>query len=546
MRVDQTSDLWWKNAIVYCVDVQTFLDFDGDGRGDLQGLVQRIDYLAGIGVTCLWLMPFYPSPRRDDGYDITDFYGVDEQLGTLGDFAEVVRTARDRGIRVIIDLVANHTSDLHDWFQQSRRSRDSPFRDWYVWRDEPSEEPEAVVFPGVEDSAWSYDDEAGQYFLHHFLHTQPDLNFLHPPVRDEMIKVMGFWLALGVSGFRLDAVPFLVENRKDAHDLLRAMRAFMTRRFGEGVLLGEVNLAPEEQLEYFGPNGDELNMMFNFTLNQAMYLAFARNDPAPIERALEELPEIPPDTAWANFVRNHDELTLDKLTDEEREEVFAAFAPDESMRVYGRGIRRRLPTMVGGDARRIRLAYSLMFSLPGTPVLFYGEEIGLAENLDVPDRLAVRPPMQWSPERHGGFAPPGVDELVRPLVDDPRFAPDAVNVADQRRDHASLLNWMERLIRRRRECPEIGWGRAHRIPCQDGVLAHRCDWREITTIAVHNLTAEDRHVTLRLDDVGEDDELIDLLGDEDPEPGRAQPELDLGPYECRWLRVRRAGQRLLP
>jgi trehalose synthase len=542
-RIDETSDLWWKNAIVYCVDVKTFLDYDGDGCGDLPGLTQRVDYLAGLGVTCLWLMPFHPSPRRDDGYDITDFYGVDPDLGSLGDFARFVRMARDRGLRVIVDLVANHTSDCHPWFEAARVSPESPFRDWYIWRDEPPDEPTEVVFPGEEESAWTYDEQAGQYYLHHFRAAQPDLNLANQDLRDEMVKVMGFWLALGVSGFRVDAVPFLVEDREHAYDLLRSMRAFMSRRFGEGILLGENNMPPEEQLEYFGPHGDMLNMQFNFVLNQAMHLAFARADPEPLERALEALPDIPPDAAWANWVRNHDELSLDKLTDEEREEVFSVFGQDPDTRIYGRGLRRRLPSMVDGDERRVRLAYSLMFSLPGTPVLFYGEEIGMAENLEVEGRLAVRPPMQWSAEEHAGFSPRGERELVRPLCGDY----EKVNVADQRRDQGSLLNWMERLIRRRRECPEIGWGRPSRVPCEAGVFAHRCDWRGATVVAAHNLTDQPVCTTLRLDDLEAGDELLDLLGDADAKPAEsADVEFELPAYGHRWLRIRRATQRVLP
>jgi trehalose synthase len=542
-RIDETSDLWWKTAVVYCVDVKTFLDYDGDGCGDLPGLMSRIDYLAGLGVTCLWLMPFHPSPRRDDGYDITDYYGVDPDFGSLGDFARFVRMARDRGLRVIVDLVANHTSDRHPWFQAARTSRDSPFRDWYIWADEPPDDGAEIVFPGEEDSAWTYDDQAGQYYLHHFQSAQPDLNLANADVRDEMVKVMGFWLAMGVSGFRVDAVPFLVEDREHAYDLLRSMRAFMSRRFGEGILLGENNLAPDVQLEYFGPHGDMLNLQFNFVLNQAMHLAFARGDPEPLERALAALPDIPPDAAWANWVRNHDELSLDQLSDPERDEVFSVFGQDPDTRIYGRGLRRRLPSMVEGDERRIRLAYSLMFSLPGTPVLFYGEEIGMSENLETEGRLAVRPPMQWSADEHAGFSPPGTDELVRPLCDDYR----EVNVADQRRDKDSLLNWMERLIRRRRECPEIGWGRATRVPCESGVFAHRCDWRGSTIVAAHNLTDAPVRTTLRLEDLNEGDQLLDLLGDADAKSAEsADVEFQLAPYGHRWLRIRRAGQRVLP
>jgi glycosidase len=342
-------------------------------------------------------------------------------------------------------------------------------------------------------------------------------------------------------------VPFLLHDRPQAHDLLRSMRAFMTRRFGSGILLGEVNLPPREQLEFFGPNGDELNMQFGFVLNQAMYLAFARERAAPLERVIEDLPDIPPDASWATFVRNHDELTLDKLTPGEREEVFAAFGPDPGTQLFGRGLRRRLPSMVGGDQRRIRLAYSLLFSLPGTPVLFYGEEIGMGDNLDLPGRLAVRAPMQWSAEDHAGFAPPDAPRLVRPIVTDPRFAPEAINVAEQRRDDGSLLNWMERVIRRRRECPEIGWGRSHCLPCDERVFAHRCDWRGATLIAAHNLSAMPVRTRLRVDDLREGDDVLSVLGADGVMPLQGpEMELELEPYDFRWLRIRRAGQRMLP
>ena len=551
MRSKATSDVWWKNAVLYCLPVQCFLDADGDGRGDLQGLTDRLDYLSGIGVTCLWLMPFHPSPGRDDGYDISDFYGVHPELGTHGDFAEMLRTARDRGIRVIADLVMNHTSDQHPWFQAARADRDSPYRDFYVWVDEkPEEKPGDVVFPDHESSNWAWDDEAGQYYLHRFYSFQPDLNIANPQVRDEIAQVVGFWLDQGLSGFRVDAVPFMLEPMglpegalQDPHELLRDLRRFLSRRAGEAILMGEVNLDPEQQREFFGDeDGDELHMVLSFTVNQALFLALARERAAPIADALRSLPAIPEDAQWANFVRNHDELTLDKLSESERAEVFAAFGPDERHQLYGRGLRRRLPTMLGGDPDRIRLAYSIAFSLPGTPVLFYGEEIGLAENLDLEGRMSVRTPMQWAPERHDGFTT--ADEPFRPLAEDP----GDINVARQRRDSQSLMNWIERMVRRRKECPELGWGACSLLDTgEPSVLAHRSDWAGSTIVAAHNLAERPTACELVLDDAGPDAVLVDLFDHDERAIGDdGRVSLQLGRYGARWYRLRRAGQRIAP
>jgi maltose alpha-D-glucosyltransferase/alpha-amylase len=541
-----TADVWWKNAVVYCLDVETFLDADGDGHGDLTGLCERIDYLAGMGVSCLWLMPFYPSRQRDDGYDITDFYGVDERLGTHGDLVDLVRTARDRGLRVIADLVPNHTSDQHPWFQAAREGPDNPFHDFYVWADEkPEEKPGDVVFPDQENSNWAYDRKARRWYLHRFYSHQPDLNVANPEVRDEIAQVAGFWLEQGLSGFRLDAVPFLIEPTgmpagaiPDPHELLRDVRRFMGRRNGEAVLLGEVNLPPTQQVAFFD---HQLDLQFAFTVNQALYLSLAREDATPLVDALRALPPIPPDCQWAHFVRNHDELTLDKLSEDERAEVFAAFGPDREMQMYDRGLRRRLPTMLGGDERRIRLVYSLVFSLPGTPVLFYGEEIGMAENLAIEGRYAVRAPMQWSGEPQAGFTT--AERPGRPLLDDGPFGFRHINVAAQRRDPGSLLNWMERLIRRRRETPELGWGEWAILPQDDpGVLAHRADWDGSTIVAVHNLAGRATEATLALDAEGT---LVDLFGsDELPLDGTLT--LPVAAHGHRWFRLRRPGQRVAP
>jgi trehalose synthase len=544
----KTSDLWWKTAVIYCLDVETFFDWDGDGVGDLRGLTERVDYLAGLGVSCVWLMPFQPSPNRDDGYDITDYYGVDKRLGSLGDFVAFVRTAKDRGLRVIIDLVVNHTSDRHPWFRAARTSRTSEFRDFYVWADEPPDEPKAeVVFPDAEDSIWSYDDKAGQYYLHHFYSHQPDLNIGNPTVRQEIAKVVGFWLELGVDGFRVDAVPFLLETggitgdvTLDPHDFLRDLRSFIARRRGDAVLLGEVNLPADELPRYFGGvDGDEVQLLFNFPLMQAIYLAFARQDAGPIAAALTNTVRETDDQQYANFLRNHDELTLDKLTDTERGEVFAAFGPTDDMQLFGRGLRRRLPSMFDGDGQRIRMAYSLMFSLPGTPVLFYGEEIGMAENLSIDGRASVRSPMQWSDDRNAGFSTARPSRLRRPVVDG-EFGPLAVNVAGERRDSDSLLNWMERLIRRRRETPEIAWGQWQVLTTDvTAVFAHRCDWDGGVVVAVHNLGSDPCRVHVDLAAEDEGSRLDDLL-DERPAfetlDGKAV-ELTLERYGYRWFRL---------
>ncbi|MDT0180518.1 alpha-amylase family protein [Microbacterium sp. ARD31] len=548
MKITDTSDLWWKTAVVYCLDVETYLDSNGDGTGDLAGLGKRIDYLADLGVTCLWLMPFYPTMDRDDGYDVTDFYGVDPRLGTHGDLVEVIRTAKDRGMRVIVDLVVNHTSDKHPWFVSATRSRTSPYRDFYVWRDEPPANNVNAVFPGEEATLWEKDEKSGQYYLHSFYSHQPDLNIVNPRVRDEIAKTIGFWLQLGISGFRVDAVPFLLEVQEgedigDPHEFLRDLRRFLQRRSSEAVLLGEVNLPYREQLEYFGTGaGYELTMQFDFVGMQSLYLSLARSDPAPLAKALTARPAIPDEAQWANFVRNHDELTLDKLSDAERDEVFEAFAPEESQRVYGRGIVRRLPPMLGGDPRRIRMVYSLLFSLPGVPVLFYGEEIGMGENGDLHARMAVRTPMQWSDERNGGFSDAAPSRLAAAPPGD-GYAPQHVNVASQLEDDESLLQFIRTLTARYRISPEIGWGRfsllEHEAP---GVLAHSLSADVGRFVAVHNFTDVPTTITLTLGDEPEGAVLSDLLstGSFDLD-GKGRVSFDVPAYGHLWLRVRRPG-----
>jgi trehalose synthase len=548
MKITDTSDLWWKNAVIYCLDVETFLDGNGDGVGDMRGLGQRIDYLAQLGVTCLWLMPFYPSPDRDDGYDVTDFYGVDPRLGDHGEFVEMIRTANDRGMRVIVDLVVNHTSDRHPWFVSAKRSVNSPYRDYYIWRDDaPPKGQKNAVFPGEADGIWTKDEASGQWYQHSFYEHQPDLNIANPAVRDELARVIGYWLQLGVAGFRVDAVPFFLEmppgaQIPDPHELLRDFRRFLQRRSSEAILLGEVNLPYDQQVDYFGgADANELSMQFDFVGMQAFYLSLVRENPAPLVEALSSRPSLPVEVQWANFLRNHDELTLDKLSDEEREEVFEAFAPDERQRVFGRGITRRLPPMLG-DPRRIRMAYSLMFTLPGTPVLFYGEEIGMGENIDIPGRTAVRTPMQWTSEKNGGFSQASPSRLVaRPPGDG--YAPQHVNVADQIEDRGSLLHFFRDLISRYRISPELGWGDFEVLDQPvDAILVHSLRADVGRMVAIHNLAGVPATTRFALADEPEGTALVDLLGsDRLPLDDRGGVELEVPAYGYRWLRVSRPG-----
>jgi trehalose synthase len=553
VSVTETGDLWWKTAIVYCLDVKTFLDWNGDGIGDFGGVTERLDYLAGLGVTCLWLMPFYPSGGTDDGYDVVDYFGIDPRLGNLGDFAELVRTARDRGIRVIVDLVIQHTSDKHPWFQAARKDKKSPFRDYYLWRPKPpAKSVGKPAFPGADDSVWTFDNDSREYFRHQFYKGQPDLNISNPRVREEVSKVLSFWLALGVSGFRVDAVPFLVtgitrrtaKETRELHDYLRAFRLLLGRR-GDGILLGEANVPHEEQFGFFGEDkADELTMQFDFVGMQALYLSLARHNADALATALGSRRPMPPDSQWANFVRNHDELTLDKLTKKEREDVFAAFGPEPGMQIFGRGLRRRLPSMLDGDQRRVRLAYSLLLALPGTPVLYYGEEIGMAENLDAEGRLAVRTPMQWSAsEPNGGFSV--AENLIADVVQGD-YGPEMVNVEDQRGDPGSLLNFFTRRFALYRECPELGWSNTEVIDQPDNrVLALLSEWEGRAMITVHNFSDEPCDAHIFLPSIAMPATLLDLFDQTHVVLARSRAAINLEPYGSRWLRVVHPGDRRL-
>ena len=541
------DDLWYKNAIIYCLDVEKYVDSNGDGIGDFGGLTRRLDYLAGMGITCVWLQPFYPSPNRDNGYDVSDYYGVHPKHGTLGEFVEFMNHAHQIGLRVIVDLVINHTSNRHPWFQSARKDPKSNYRNWYVWsKTRPAEWNKGMVFPGVQKATWTRDPVADEYYFHRFYEFQPDLNTLNPAVQREMMRIMGFWLQLGVSGFRMDAVPFMIEQkgagvtpRKD-YEMLHLLRNFLQWRRRDAIFLAEANVPPNESMDYFGENGERIQMMLNFAVNQRLFYALATEDIKPLVRALEATYDRPPAAQWVNFLRSHDELDLGRLTDTQRERVFQAFAPAKEMQLYNRGIRRRLAPMLDNDRRKLELAFSLLFTLPGTPMLQFGDEIGLGDDLSLPERECARTPMQWSSDPHGGFTTG--KRPVLPVIADPIYGYQRVNVEAHRRDPHSMLNWMERKIRMRRECPEISWGDWKILKTdQPGVLVMRYEWDDHTLVTLHNFTSKPCAVVLDRGAVGGDTgtgELVDLLATNDSradENGRYV--VDLQPYDYRWLRA---------
>ncbi|SDM20229.1 maltose alpha-D-glucosyltransferase/ alpha-amylase [Catalinimonas alkaloidigena] len=536
------EDLWYKNSIIYSLDLETFMDANGDGVGDFEGLMQRLDYLDSLGVDTIWLAPFQPTPNRDNGYDISDYYGVDPRHGSSGAFVEFMHQAHKRGIKVIIDLVVNHTSDQHPWFQEARNPQ-SPYHDWYVWQEKrPSDWNEGMVFPGVQESTWTYDKKAKQYYFHRFYDFQPDLNMENTDVRAEVQRIMGYWLQLGVAGFRVDAVPFILETPAPGQkkpqlrfEYLAELRRFLQWRRGDAILLGEANVMPEETKNYFGEHGEGIHMMFNFYVNQYLFYALATADVAPLADALRATQALFPTAQWAQFLRNHDELDLGRLTEEQRQRVFERFGPDPTMQLYERGIRRRLSPMIGNRPQS-ELAYSLLFSLPGTPVIRYGDEIGMGDDLSLKERDAVRTPMQWSDDRQAGFSV--ADHTIHPLIDQGPYRYARINVEAQQRDKDSLLGWMTRMIRLRKQCPEIGWGEWQLLDTKvPTVLAMRYEWRGNALLLLHNFDQRAREVRLTLpDETGET--LVNLLEEE-----TCTAEADgahliiLEGYGYRWFRI---------
>ncbi|WP_347156812.1 alpha-amylase family protein [Pontibacter chitinilyticus] len=537
------EDLWYKNAIIYCLDLKTFMDVNGDGIGDFEGLNRRLDYLNALGVDTIWLLPFQPSPNKDNGYDISDYYGVDPRHGSSGDFVEFMHQAKRRGIKVIIDLVVNHTSNEHAWFQNARNGQGAKYHDWYVWsKNKPSDWNKGMVFPGVQEATWTYDKKAKEYYFHRFYSFQPDLNMDNPEVRAEIRRIMGYWLELGIAGFRVDAVPFILETpapgKAKPHlkfEYLTEMRHFLQWRRGDAIMLGEANVLPDESQKYFGDEGDGIQLMFNFYVNQHLFYALATTDSAPLAEALEATRNPNPASQWAQFLRNHDELDLGRLTEEQRQKVFAKFGPKENMQLYDRGIRRRLAPMLG-SRQQIELAYSLMFSLPGTPVLRYGDEIGMGEDLDLKEREAIRTPMQWSGDPQAGFSIS--DELVHPIIDEGPYAYEHVNVEAQRRDPDSLLNWMTALIRLRKECPEIGWGDWQLIKTRlPQVLGICYSWKGNSLLVLHNFDSKPHEITLDLKQKpGE--KLINLMANQANMPDeKGKHYITLEAYGYRWYRT---------
>jgi maltose alpha-D-glucosyltransferase/alpha-amylase len=536
------SDLWYKDAVFYELYVRAFYDSNGDGHGDLRGVIQKLDYLVNLGVDCIWLLPIYPSPLKDDGYDIADFYGVLPEYGTLNDFKALIAEAHRRGLRVITDLVLNHTSDQHPWFQAARASRNSPYRQYYVWSDTDQKYAQArIIFLDTEPSNWTWDEQAGQYYWHRFYSSQPDLNYDNPEVQEEMFRVMKFWLDLGVDGFRADAVPYLFEregtnceNLPETHAYLKRIRRFLDENYPGRILLCEANQWPEDVRPYFG-DSDEFHMGFHFPVMPRIFMALARGQREPLTWILSRTPPIPDDCQWCIFLRNHDELTLEMVTEEERQWMWQFYAPEPRMRL-NLGIRRRLAPLLDNDRRKIELANSLLFTLPGSPIIYYGDEIGMGDDIWLPDRNGVRTPMQWQNAPNAGFSSASPDALYAPVISREPFSPEYVNVADQVANPGSLWHTLRRMIALRKAHRVFGWGSfAWAEVGSESVAAYwRDDGRE-RVLVLNNLSPTAQPVRLELPK-GLIPYPIDLITQRrqiSPSPGML--DLELGPYEYRWL-----------
>jgi maltose alpha-D-glucosyltransferase/alpha-amylase len=500
---------WYKNAVFYEVLIRGFYDSTGDGTGDIKGLTEKLDYLVWLGIDCIWLLPIYESPLRDGGYDISDFMKVLPEFGDLGDFVELVDEAHKRGLRVIADLVMNHTSDQHSWFKASQEDPDGPFGDFYVWSDSNEGYPDArIIFVDTETSNWTWDPVRGQYYWHRFFSHQPDLNFDNPAVQEAMLEVLRFWLDLGIDGFRLDAVPYLFEregtnceNLKETHDYLKSVRKEIDRLYPDRVMLAEANQWPADVVEYFGDpatGGDECHMAFHFPVMPRIFMAVRREQRYPISEIMAQTPKIPENAQWGIFLRNHDELTLEMVTDEERDYMYSEYAKDPRMKA-NIGIRRRLAPLLDNDRNQLELFTALLMSLPGSPVLYYGDEIGMGDNIWLGDRDGVRTPMQWTPDRNAGFSNCDPGRLYLPTIMDPIYGYQAINVESQQHNPGSLLHWTRKMIEIRKRHPVFGMGDYTELSASNpSVLAFVREFGADRVLCVNNLSRFPQPVELDL------------------------------------------------
>ncbi len=542
----ESDPLWFKRAVFYEIHIRGFFDGNDDGAGDFRGLIEKLDYLQWLGIDCIWLLPMYISPLRDGGYDIADFFVIHEDYGTVDDFKSFVEAAHQRGMRVIADLVMNHTSNEHPWFQESRSSPDSPKRDWYVWSDSDQRYLDArIIFIDSEPSNWTWDPVAGQYYWHRFFAHQPDLNYDNPEVQEAMLNVLRFWLDLGIDGFRLDAVPYLYEregtngeNLPETHEYLKRVRAEIDSRYPDRVLLAEANQWPEDVVEYFG-DGDECHMAFHFPVMPRMFMALRREEARPILEILDRTPAIPENAQWGLFLRNHDELTLEMVADEERDYMYAEYAKDPRMKL-NLGIRRRLAPLLDNGRDEIELMHAILFSLPGAPVVYYGDEIGMGDNVYLGDRDGVRTPMQWTGDRNGGFSRADFAQLYLPPLMDPVYGFQAVNVEAELRTPTSLLRWLHRFIALRKEHPVFGLGSYEPLrPENPRVFAHIRRYADDIILCVHNLARSAQAVEL---DLSEFDGHVpeEMLGrTQFPPIGEWPYLLTLAPRGWFWFRLRK-------
>lgn len=535
---------WYKNAIFYEVYVRAYADSNGDGHGDLMGLISKLDYLKDLGIDCLWLLPIYLSPLRDDGYDISDYYMIADVFGTAGDFRELLEQTHARGMRLIMDLVVNHTSDQHPWFKAARADAQSPYRDYYVWSDSDQKfKGTRIIFVDTEKSNWTWDEQAGQYFWHRFYATQPDLNFDNPKVQQEIMDVMDYWLNMGIDGFRVDAVPYLFEregtnceNLPETHQYLKRLRNFIEQKYPDRILLCEANQWPEDVRPYFG-EGDEFHMGFHFPLMPRIYMALGQEDTNSLINILNRTPEIPENCQWCIFLRNHDELTLEMVTEAERQWLWNHYAPQAGMRL-NLGIRRRLAPLMDNDLQKIELAYSLLFTLPGSPIIYYGDEIGMGDNIALFDRNGLRTPMQWENRINGGFSNADPSRLYAPLIADERFDPQRVNVNDQRRDPGSLYNRIKQMIAVRKQYPGLGASRLEWVETGNKTIAaYWRRWEDERYFICNNLSSNRQDISIKLLQ-DHRSEAIDLLsGQKINLPISNEIPMQLLPHQYIWLKI---------